>query len=184
MKYFQDEANSLNSLKLILNLFSTRVWDDVFSFIFLPHLFKLARLSLLDTTSCYLQSSNYPNYAAAFKAVFWKMIYKNYIKEIYIRWHTCLFGLKRFMFSSLIGILVMSREVLMSFCVSLCLKMHSELYSASFFSVNSWGGRAIPYYSDLLWGVYCDHMRSQLPPAHATASTSWRVKNEKILSGS
>lgn len=85
MKYFQDEANSLNSLKLILNLSSTRVWDDVFPFIFLPHLFELARLSLLDTTSCYLQSSNYPNYASAFKAIFWKMIYKNYIKEIYIQ---------------------------------------------------------------------------------------------------
>lgn len=164
MKYFQDEANSLNSLKLILNLFSTSVWDDVFSFIFLPRLFKLACLSLLDTTSCYLQSSNYPNYASALKAIFWKMIYKNYIKEIYIQWHTCLFGLKHFMFSSLIRILMMSREVLMSFCMSLCLKIRLELYLASFFSVNSWGGKAILYYSDSLWGVYCDHMKSQLPP--------------------
>lgn len=164
MKYFQDEANSLNRLKLILNLSSTSVWDDVFSFTFLPRLFKLACLSLLDTTSCYLQSSNYPNYASALKAIFWKMIYKNYIKEIYIQWHTCLFGLKHFMFSSLIRILMMSREVLMSFCMSLCLKIRLELYLASFFSMNSWDGKAILYYSDLLWDVYCDHMKSQLPP--------------------
>lgn len=87
MKYFQHEANSLNSLKLILNLFNTRIWDDVFSFIFLLHLFKLARLSLLDTTSFYLQSSNYPNYASAFKAIFWKMIYKNYIRDLYTMTH-------------------------------------------------------------------------------------------------
>lgn len=87
MKYFQHEANSLNSLKLILNLFNTRIWDDVFSFIFLLHLFKLARLSLLDTTSFYLQSSNYPNYAAALKAIFGKMIYKNYIRDLYTMTH-------------------------------------------------------------------------------------------------
>lgn len=129
MKYFHDEASSLNSLKLILNLFRARIWDDVFSFILLPHPFKLPHLSLLDTTSCYLQSSNYSNYTSAFKAIFWKMIYKNYIRDLYTM--TCLFGLKHFMFFSLIGILMMSREVLMSFCLSLCLKMYSELYLAS-----------------------------------------------------
>ena len=155
----------------------------MFSFVFLPHLFKLARLSLLDTTCCYLQSSNYPNYTSAFKAFFWKMIYKNYIKEIYIQWHTCLFGLKRFMFSSLIGILMMSREVLMSFCVSLCLKMQSELYFASF---PLWTAEVVKQSCITLtfYEVFIVTASDQLPPACATVSTSWKVKNEKILSGS